>query len=137
MNVAAQALKRQSTYSRLDISTHCPCRKPKRFISKPSIATLPSTSHDLVTRSQRDVWELLVQSSLSWRHDIVARTCQIVNASEECFVVCGSPHSDFWEPVGKRDLASIQLLKTIVSDFEFAACSLSQQVCLVSHSGPV
>jgi hypothetical protein len=67
------------------------------------------------------VLELLIQSSLPWRDDIVARTCQVVNPSEERFVVSGGPHSDLWESVSKRDLASIELLKAVVSGFEFAA----------------
>jgi hypothetical protein len=86
-----------------------------------SHAALPSASHDLVTGSQLDVQKPLVQSSLSRSHDIVPRACQVVDASEERFVVSDGPHSDLWKYVAERDLASIELLKTVVSDFEFAA----------------
>jgi hypothetical protein len=41
--------------------------------------------------------------------------------SEEGLVVCGTSKSDVRESVGERDLASVQLVKTVVRDLEFAA----------------
>jgi hypothetical protein len=71
---------------------------------------LPSCSHNLLTGRQTDLWKLSIQIPLAWCRDVVARTRQMVNPSEKCFVVCGAAKSDLREPIGKRNLAGVQFL---------------------------
>jgi hypothetical protein len=112
-----EKLRLQGSTNRFNSSQIC---SNKQIILEHSIATLPGTPHDLVTGSQLDLRKLLIQCPLARRNNIITRTRQVVDPSEECFIVCGCSHSDRWESIGERDLASVQLLETIVSDFEVA-----------------
>ena len=93
-----------------------------------SIAALPSGSHDLLTRRQLNVWELLVQRNAEYSAVAAEQAAEgVIDMQDWDGLKRGKTvDRDVWESVGEGDLASTQLLKAIVGDCELTAWSLSQ-----------